>query len=413
MPQQEDASAAAAIETTVVPVVQPLRHQRQDRHRPPPGSGERIPVVPPLDPYFFRRAPDPHVCHPDYPSASQPWAQDQVLHVAAFYFNPAGWHARRKLFNEFRRHVESSPNVRLYVGEVALGDRPFEVTDPACPTDFRFRTDHWLWHKERVLNIVIGRFQPGWTYGAYADGDFHFSRYDWGLATIETLQTYHWAQMFHAYADLGPDGRPLSVKPGFAYALAHGLDVNGLLARRYSWVGAPGGAWAFRRHSYEACGGLLDTCILGAGDHHMAIGLAGLGVEFARGHPDLRGSGYKKLISGDVPGNDNYRRSILNWQARATRAVNGNVGYVPIFALHGFHGDKSKRGYGTRWKLLPGYSFDPHRDIYPDSQGLWQLTDDKPRLREAIRRYFTSRVEDDLRHPAPLVRGCHDETMRP
>jgi hypothetical protein len=40
-------------------------------------------------------------------------------------------------------------------------------------------------------------------------------------------------------------------------------------------VGATGGAWAFRRSAFDAVGGLLDTCILGSADWHMAFGLVG------------------------------------------------------------------------------------------------------------------------------------------
>src|SRR5260370_1321719 len=50
--------------------------------------------------------------------------------------------------------------------------------------------------------------------------------------------------------------------------------------------GATGGAWAWRRHAFNTVGGMLDTCILGSGDWHMAfalIGRYGFDVQTERG----------------------------------------------------------------------------------------------------------------------------------
>ena len=51
----------------------------------------------------------------------------------------------------------------------------------------------------------------------------------------------------------------------------------------------------------EAVGGLLDICILGSGDHHMAVGLAGRELP----HPDL------------TPEPRFIARAIRAWQERA------------------------------------------------------------------------------------------------
>src|SRR5580700_553338 len=85
--------------------------------------------------------------HPNVHQAFSSWSEDRVLHVACMYSNPQRWPVRRELMNDFRKRMESSPNVILYVGEVAFGDRPFEVTDSANPLDFQFRSRHELWLK--------------------------------------------------------------------------------------------------------------------------------------------------------------------------------------------------------------------------------------------------------------------------
>jgi arylsulfatase A-like enzyme len=91
---------------------------------------------------------------------------------------------------------------------------------------------------------------------------------------------------------------------------------------------------------------------------------------------------------------DGYRRAIYEWQKRATK-LQANIGFVDQFATHHWHGSKFRRFYGSRWKILVENKFDPYCDLYPDEQGLHQLTLDKPKLRDALRSYFIERQEDD------------------
>jgi len=312
--------------------------------------------------------------HPDVHYASGPWSEARTLHVAAMYSNPCRWDARRRLFNDFRRHMADTANVKLHVGEIAYGDRAFEVTSRNHPLDYQFRTVTELWHKENLLNLVISRFPAGWQYGAYCDGDFHFTRRDWALEAIHLLQHYDFVQLFSSYQDLSSDYRPLGVHPSFAYNYAR----TGQAPRSYQ-AGAPGGAWAFRRSAFDAVGGLLDVCILGSGDSWMAYGLSGQ----PNNHPET-----------NDPGQD-YAKAILTWQRRAA-VLRKNFYYLDNHAIHYFHGSKARRGYATRWQILRDHGYNPLTDIFRDSQGVYQLTPDKPALRDAIRRYFRERNEDDV-----------------
>ncbi|HVO97143.1 MAG TPA: hypothetical protein VMT15_03710 [Bryobacteraceae bacterium] len=333
--------------------------------------------------------------HPDQHHPWTEWSEEQTLHVAVCYSNPFRWKTRRALANDCIRHLRATPNVRLHVGELAYGDRPFEIT---VPGDIQLRTQHELFHKENILNRVIQTFLPDWKYGAYVDADFHLTRRDWALETIHQLQHHDFVQPFSSYADLtgeslGTGHLPIRINTGFAfnyvqngYRLPGGYSDGGWKQKSYSYatagarrgVGATGGMWAFRRPAFDTVGGLLDKCILGHGDWFMAFGLVCEEV------PDVHLGNY----SAD------YRAAIAAWQGSASK-LKQNIGYVDGFAVHHFHGSKVRRAYSHRDLILVRHQFVPTTDLRPDWQGIYQLTPDKPQLRDEIRRYFLSRSEDD------------------
>lgn len=366
-----------------------------------------------------------YLSHPDSQPQWSEWAESQTLHVATAYSNPFRWATRRELADDFRRHMQQSPNVKLYVGELAYGDRPHEITNVLELNDesnlnrrhhcynavkeIQLRTTCELFHKENILNRVIQTFPPNWEYGAIIDADFHFSRHDWALEAIQQLQHYDWVQLFSSYTDLGGGTYgnahlPIRVSAGFAYNyIQRGYKIPegyknggwkikgattpeddgyygalGMMPGAVPGVGATGGAWAFRRSAFDVVGGLLDKCVLGHGDWFMAFGLVGEDA------PDMHVDGYT----------DDYRNTILAWQRNAAK-LKKNIGYVDGFAVHHFHGSKMRRAYSTRDMILVRNGFSPTFDLKPDYQGIYQLTPDKPALRDDIRRYFISRTEDD------------------
>jgi hypothetical protein len=394
--------------------------------------------------------------HLNVHAAWQSWSNEQVLHVASAYSNPFRWRTRRELFNDFRQQIQQQPNVKLYVGELAYGDRPFEVTgagangsgsalanggavgsasaglngaararaaagtntsaagsanassskslavagsllaDVPFQSDAQFRTSAELFHKENILNETVKTFDPNWKYGAVVDGDFTFTRHDWALEAIHQLQHYDFVQLFSTYTDLSATGYggnvPGRVTKSFAQSYienGHQLPPgwtdfsSGYAYGQGGWQspGATGGAWAFRRSAFDTVGGMMDQAILGHGDWFMAFGLvsAPLAVQGTvaerRYHPH-----YVAMIAG--------------WQNRGA-LLKKNIGVVDQFALHHFHGSKSKRGYESRDDILVKYQFDPLADIRRNSQGIYELTGNKPGLRDAIRRYFIARQEDE------------------
>src|SRR4029077_18024030 len=152
----------------------------------------------------------------------------------------------------------ASANVVLHTGELAYGDRPFEVTGDD-PNDVQLRTSHELWHKENTLTIRVERFPPGWRYGAVIDGDFHMTRRDWALEAIHQLQHYDLVQLFSSYSDLSSEHRPFRVMPSFAFNYVKGATGADYRKTLRAAAAAPyayyGGARAAGRGAARRVGG--------------------------------------------------------------------------------------------------------------------------------------------------------------
>ncbi|CAM6054453.1 unnamed protein product [Sphagnum tenellum] len=292
--------------------------------------------------------------------------------------NPARFRTRYHLYREFAKYIEDSGAILVTV-EVAFGDREFEVTDSSNPNHIQFRTSHELWHKENLINLAAQRLPKDWKYVAWIDADVQFARKDWVDETIHQLQHFSVVQMFSHALDLGPDHQPLNTFVGF---VAQWYRSNGSIPANMEEYGVwhPGYAWAMRRDAWDALGGLIDWAIIGSADRYMACSLIGelvqcLSENFATNCPI-------------------YTEWCFEWQARAERHIKHNIGYVDGLLMHYFHGSKRKRGYFDRPSVLWANYFDPSKDIKRDSQGLWQLTDQKPKLRDQLRMYFVRRDED-------------------
>lgn len=364
--------------------------------------------------------------HPNVQPKWSTWSEEQTLHVVAPYSNYFRWRTRRELMNNFRHHAESSPNVRLWVVEAAYGDRPHEVTTPTNPQDIQLRTGHNTayggsglgpgfegFSKENLGNVGfqhLSRVCPGWRYGALIDTDFHLSRHDWALEAVHQLQHWDWLQLFSSYVDVsgqvyGMAQTPVRFNSGFVFNyIQNGYQIspqyaNGKVKKHHKHhhkhhhhhhpphydegefmrgVGATGGAIAFRRSAYDAVGGFLDRCIAGHSDWYQMFGLFDIQA------PDIHSQNY----------HPHYKSYVEQWRTRA-RALRKNVGYVDGFAIHHFHGSKTRRAYSSRDVILARHQYSPYEDVWPDHQGILQLNPDKTGLRDDLRQYFISRSEDD------------------
>ena len=327
------------------------------------------------------------------PASFQP-AGAATLDVCTMISNPVRYASRYRLFEGFKAQNEGT-HIRHWTVEVAYGNRPFAVTDPTNPRHLQVRTASELWHKENALNLLFAhvlRHNPDAEYFAWVDADVTFARPDWAYETIQQLQHFQVVQMFSHALDLGPKYEPVGpIKNSFAWMYynepkAERTPRTGSMRTAEGYYGYskggywhPGFAWAARRSALDALGCLLDFCIVGSADWHMAACLIGEG---------------EKTLSRQL--NPAYKREVLEWQDRATKLVKGNIGYVDGLLNHHWHGRKVDRHYSDRWKILVDNKYNPETDLKRDAQGLYCLTDRSPGLRDGIRTYFRSRNEDSI-----------------
>ena len=317
-----------------------------------------------------------------------------TLDVCTMISNPVRYASRYRLFEGFKAQNEG-PHIRHWTVEVAYGNRPFAVTDANNPRHLQIRTTSELWHKENALNLLFAhvlRHQPDAEYFAWVDADVTFARPDWAYETIQQLQHYQVVQMFSHCLDLGPKYEPVGmIKNGFAWMYYNEPNLErksrqGALRTADGYYGYskggywhPGFAWAARRSTLDVMGCLLDFCIVGSADWHMAACLIGEG---------------EKTLSRQL--HPSYKRAVLEWQERANLYVRGNIGYVDGLLNHHWHGRKVDRHYSDRWKILVDNKYNPEADLKRDAQGLLSLTERSSGLRDGIRTYFRSRNEDSI-----------------
>lgn len=314
------------------------------------------------------------------------------LYVVTMLSNPLRWRSRYRNYWSFQRHVQDA-GAELYTVEVAYGDRPFEITQADDPRDIQLRTADELWHKENAINLAIQRLPADAKYVAWIDADVTFQRPDWAQETMHLLQHYDFIQMFSHAHDINSSHAVVTTHTGFMFQYLNSLVTPGVSMARppddygsggYSGAGPgpqgywhPGFAWAARREALNKVGMLIDFAILGSADWHMARALIGT----------ASGTLQRGL-------HRNYVDSVMEWERRAELHIRRNVGYMDGSVYHSYHGKKEHRHYNTRWKFLTQSKFNPSSDIKKDWQGLWQLKEDNPMLRDGLRVYNRMRHED-------------------
>ena len=284
-----------------------------------------------------------------------------------------------------------------------------------------------LWLKENLINVGLQHLPHNWQQCAWLDSDVHFVRPNWVGESIHKLQhggpnDIAFLQMFSTAQDIGPNyevlpaGYPHSQGLGFVHAWKEGIlkttlsptilsdlkqlsadlvqlgldfkkledDVSGgyypSAAEKRVF---PGLAWAATRPAIEAIGGVPDFAIWGGGDWHLSHAL----IEKTEG-----------MMRNDL--HRNYKKMCMQVYERCRTHVRRNVLVMEGTIFHSWHGRKTDRGYNAKHAILAKFGFDPLRHLKRDTQGLWQLHDDRStsfvQIRDMMRRVAKERNEDSI-----------------
>ncbi len=310
------------------------------------------------------------------------------LWVITTQFNPAGYVSLTNNYKRFVTHIRQS-GVNLVVAELTYPNTVSGLTDPEV---VQFKANHIMWHKERLLNLIIKDLPPECDCVAWIDADVIFTNYNWVEDTIKALERAPVVQMFEKVFLLDSQGNHHKDAYGFAFSFTNGfLDSPGNRYGQY-WHGNmkhPGFAWAARRENIEQWGGLYDRHILGGGDFQMALAFVG----------DKSKDWYGRF-------GPTFQNHMIDWSDRVVENTKGAIGYTPGCILHMWHGHSDDRRYVERSKCLVDYEFDPENDITAGRDGLWEWCSDKPQLHDKVAEYFTTRHED---HNFPVFPNRYED----
>ena len=310
----------------------------------------------------------------------------ETLHIVTAISNPIRWKSRilaaRAAIVDWLRE----PNVHVTIVEAAHGARDYDLADlgeDMRVTHVPVRATTLSWSKENCLNIGISRLPHDAKYIGTFDADIQFRKSGWAAEAIHALQLYPVIQPWKTAYDLGPNDDHLQTHVSFASCHHRGKPVAPKGQKFWKHNGGcydyphSGFAWCWVREILDRIGGLFELGGMGSGDHHMALGLAGLAdASFPAG------------IGGA------YRDAVKLWEARALVHVNRKIGYVPGTIEHRWHGDKRRRAYISRWDMFIAHQFNPHIDLKRNSYGVLEFSGNKPDLERMLDNYLRNREED-------------------
>jgi len=311
---------------------------------------------------------------------------DNTLHVIGVVSNPARWHSRFRIAREWITHMKDIPNISLTIVEAAFGSRHHELHGTGYD-HIKVRTNSETWIKESMIDLAYRHISvkyPDAKYFAWIDADVFFKDIHWAQETIQQLQHFEVVQPWRDCCDLDSHGGIIQHFKSFGYQHQRGVKKQMHPSQPYEYSHS-GFAWACTRKFAEgmfgaggANGPLMDWAVLGSADHHMAFAMIGE---------------VKNTIHGGM--SPAFFRKCHEWQDRAVRITQKDVGYVHGRIEHLWHGNKTRRYYRERWQILVDCKYNPDTDIIHDEQGLCIVVNNN-RLEVEIRKYNRSRMEDSL-----------------
>lgn len=311
----------------------------------------------------------------------------EKLYVVTPVFNPRNFRRRIQLYKEFEKYLSCEEDVVLVTVEIAFGGREFECTNTDNAFHLRLRSDHELWHKEKAINLGIQhllKVVPDAKKIAWIDADVRFTNVYWVRDTLKALEHYDVVQCFSYTLGLRPDYVNLGGIGGGVFYNFCNKNFPKPEERRGTYgegiaLGHPGLAWAATVEALHKLGGLMDFCIMGSGDSHMANALMGDVNSYYNTRKPAEG----------------LTKAFHKWQEKAS-LLKKNIGYVDGICIHYWHGKMNLRGYEEKWEIICNHGYDPFEDVYSGINGLYQWAGNKKGLEHDLRHSAMQRNEDSI-----------------
>lgn len=307
----------------------------------------------------------------DFRGYSKPSKDDTA--VVLCHFSPAGF---RRPAENARRVVADmrEAGIPVYAAELVYPGRKPDLVDP----DLRVSAVSYMFHKENLLNLMLGKVPNRHSKVVFIDADIRFSDRDWidrtsrALDSADIIQPMEWCFWSSTKSKISS-----------AEQLSRGrrLDIGNT---------HPGFATAARRDWLDRVGGLYDLAVVGNGDACLWNAVAsdkGLGFEAGSAAP------YTSKYSGL----QEYVSRVADTRPRVGSLRGCFAGHLP-------HGTAGKRGYAKRHSLLDG-----DISVTRNSEGVYEWSD--PDNNAKMLSYFRSRDEDNLSTQETLEPHMDVETL--
>ena len=306
------------------------------------------------------------------------------------YFNPVGFRRRLSNYRIFRANL-AAPLVTV---ELSFDGR-FELAGSDADILIQLSGGAVLWQKERLLNLALKAVPSEVEKIAWLDCDVILERTDWVKEAQRQLNEFKVIQLFSAAVEINSEDYEKRSDhyngngsvPSVA-SLSNASELLSLGRQELNRIRAalnkkevlfhPGLAWAANRRLLEEHG-FYDVSILGGGDELMAAAMYGQCESVTR----------KFLL------NAARQRHYLKWAIPFHKVVAECIGHVPGTICHLAHGERKNRAYSVRQEQLASFDFDPDADLRIGVNGVWDWARPRSDLEDFLRKYFTSRAEDE------------------
>lgn len=296
------------------------------------------------------------------------------LAVVSCHFNPCNYQTRDRNLRKFLAGMQAH-DIPVFMVELAFPSQSFST--PSVNWVLRLRGNDVMWHKERLINILLPTLPNQYTKIAWVDADILFPDRTWYRTASGLLDEFDIIQLFDTARQTTSQGAFVRQVQGLAAYVADGGADPFKFDTSRTW---PGLAWAARRELLAAHG-LFDKIIVGGGDTYISIA--------SFGPLDPWSGWHAQQLAPKL------RADWATWGQNFFRDVGGRVGFVPIQITQLGHGSRLNRQYVRRLQLLIDHDFNPSADLTKDNQGVWQWATDKRSFRLAVKQYFIDRREDD------------------